>query len=344
MTETEFKNEIKKGLAGGYLFYGDEDFLKYNYAIQAKNSVLDGVFDEFNHYVLYPESYTPEALSEAITTAPMMAEKKLVELRAFYLKSLKADELEKFLSALSLLREYDYTVLIVRTAKDGFDPGRLPKAPSELYKRLEEYLTPVCFDFPQEARIRTWIARHFAAEQIAVTPQLCDELVQVCGHDMWALSREIEKLCVYLHAKGRDTLAPSDLDHVACHTTEYDTFALSNAITDGKRADAFETLRRQKLDRQQPILLLSSIIRIFCDMLLVKIFAEGGYSQAQIASKMKMHEFKVSKYLKAVAHIPREKLEEAVAYCREADLEFKSGTANFVPVEKLICAAMNAVR
>lgn len=344
MTETEFKNEIKKGLSGGYFFFGDEDFLKYNYAIQAKNAVLDGVFDDFNHYVLYPENYTPEALTDAITTAPMMAEKKLVELRAFSVKSLKAEELERFLDALALLKEYDYTVLIVRLAKDGFDPGRLPKAPSELYKKLEASLTPVCFDFPQEARIRTWIARHFGAEGISVTPQLCDDLVRVCGHDMWALSREISKLCHYLHAKGRDALAPSDLDTVVCHTIEYDTFALSNAITDGKRADAFETLRRQKLDRQQPILLLSSIIRIFCDMLLIKIFAEGGYPQAQIAKVMKMHEFKVGRYLKAVARIPRERLETAVALCREADLEFKSGAANFIPVEKLICAAMNAVR
>ena len=79
-------------------------------------------------------------------------------------------------------------------------------------------------------------------------------------------------------------------------------------------------------------------------MLLVKIFAEGGYPQAQIAKVMKMHEFKVGRYLKAVARIPRERLETAVALCREADLEFKSGAANFIPVEKLICAAMNAVR
>ena len=344
MTETEFKNEIKKGLSGGYLFYGDEDFLKYNYAIQAKNSILDGVFDEFNHYVLYPENYSPEALRDAITTAPMMAEKKLVELRAFSPKSLKADELEKFLSVLALLSEYDYTVLIVRTAKDGFDPGRLPKAPSELYKKMESYLTPVAFDFPREERIRTWIARHFAAEKIQLTPALADELVRVCGHDMWALTREIEKLCVYLHAGGRDTLAASDVENVSCHTIEYDTFALSNAITDGKRAEAFETLRRQKLDRQQPILLLSSVIRIFSDMLLVKIFAEANYPSAVIASKMKMHEFKVTKYLKTVARIPREKLEEAVRLCREADLEFKSGAASFIPLEKLICAAMNAVR
>ncbi|MBO5110503.1 MAG: DNA polymerase III subunit delta [Clostridia bacterium] len=344
MTETEFKSEIKKGLKGGYFFFGDEDFLKYNYAIQAKNSILDGVFDDFNHFVLYPETYTPTALAEAITTAPMMAEKKLVELRAFSVKGLKADEMEKFLSALELLKEYDYTVLIVRLAKDGFDPGRLPRSPSEAYKKLETYLTPVCFDFPREERIRTWIARHFGAERIAVSPMLCDELVRVCGHDMWALSREIEKLCIYLHAKGRDTLSPSDIQEVSCHTIEYDTFALSNAITDGKRADAFETLRRQKLDRQQPILLLSSVIRIFCDMLLVKIFAENGCDQSAIATRMKMHEFKVGRYLKTVSRIPREKLEEAVRLCREADLEFKSGVSGFIPVEKLICAAMEAVR
>ena len=49
MTEAEFRQELKS-LNGGYVLYGDEDYLKFSYSKEARKNVLDGMFDEFNTF------------------------------------------------------------------------------------------------------------------------------------------------------------------------------------------------------------------------------------------------------------------------------------------------------
>ena len=42
MTETELRAEIKRGPAGGYLLWGDEDYLKQFYLSALRNAALSG--------------------------------------------------------------------------------------------------------------------------------------------------------------------------------------------------------------------------------------------------------------------------------------------------------------
>ena len=154
MTEAEFRQELKD-LKGGYLFYGDEDYLKLSYAKEVQKRVLDGAFDDFNHIVIYGEDYSASELSSAIASLPMMTEKKLVEVRALDFKSLKKDEILALGEALEALEDCDHTILIMRADSNLFDAGR-PKAPSELFKLLTKHLTPVEFSFPVPARLSSW--------------------------------------------------------------------------------------------------------------------------------------------------------------------------------------------
>ena len=41
----DFRRSLKKGLSGGYFFFGDEDYLKHSYAKEVKKLILDGSFD-----------------------------------------------------------------------------------------------------------------------------------------------------------------------------------------------------------------------------------------------------------------------------------------------------------
>ena len=138
MTEAEFREELKN-LHGGYLFFGGEDYLKYTYSKEVQKNVLDGTFDDFNHIVIYPEEYSGEALSSAIFTLPMMAEKKLVEIRGIDFNSMKKDEISALEDVLSTLEENSHTILLIRADNESFNPGRLPKAPSEIYKMLTKF-------------------------------------------------------------------------------------------------------------------------------------------------------------------------------------------------------------
>lgn len=337
MTESDFRQELKR-LSGGYLFFGDEDYLKYSYSKEVKKQLLDGTFDEFNHIILYGEDFSPSALINAMATLPMMADKKLVEVRGVDFKSLKKDEWEELTDVLSHVNEYDHTVLIIRADSSLFDAGRLPSRPSEMYKSLTKHLKPVELSFPQGGRLRTWIQRHFAKGKVSIEDDICDYLVEVCGHDMWVLSNEISKLCAYSLQNGIGTVSKEIIDTVCCKTVEYDDFQLTNALLEGKRSLVFDTLKRQKLNHEPPNLILYSVIRMYTEMYAVMRLARAGLSKDKISSALKIHEFKVGKYLARISKMSPQRIERSLELCRDADISSKSASnlTGYTSVERLI--------
>lgn len=336
MTEAEFKAEIKS-LSGGYLFYGGEDYLKFTYSKMAEKEILDGTFDEFNHIILYGEDFTPSSLSQAISAYPMMAEKKLVEVRCVDLNALKKDALESTVDVLSTLGENEHTVLIVR-AENDFNVGKLPDRPSETYKALTKYLKPVGFEFPTPSRLKSWVVRHFSESGVKLNGDLCEKLVQICGHDMWTLSNEIDKIGAYVKASGREAVTNDDIESIACKTVEYDDFQLTNAILDKNKRLVFETLYRQKASHEPPYSILASVVRLFSELMLVLKLSENGLSKSQIASQIGIHEFKVGKYLRCISGENPKKFARALELCNEADVKSKSQSnmASYTALERLI--------
>ena len=340
MTEAEFGKELKS-LHGGYVLYGEEDYLKYSYSKEARKHILDGMFDEFNHIVIYGEDFSLSSLSNAICTLPMMSEKKLVEVRGVDFTSLKKDELEGLDEVLSEMDENaSHTVLIIRADSKYFNAGRLPKAPSEIYKIMAKHLTMVQFDFPSPARLRSWILKHFARWSVSFKEDYCDNLVDICGHDMWALSNEIEKLCIYAKMNNLSEITLDHIDLVCCRTIEYDDFRLTNALLDKNKDLVFETLRRQKANFEPPYAILSSVMRLYMEMFIVDKHFRAGMNKDQIAASTGIHAFKVGKYINATRGVNPKKIERAVELCREADVKSKSASnvTAYIAVERLISA------
>lgn len=322
MTETEFRQELKSP-HGGYLFYGDEDYLKHSYAREVAKRLLDGAFDEFNHTIIYGEDYTPASLCNAIMALPMMAEKKLVEVRSLDLKALKKDDLNQLVEALSVLEECDHTVLILRADSHLFDAGT-QKRPSEALRLLSKVVTPVEFAFPTGTRLNSWLLRHFSEGNIEFDASLCTYLVESCGHSMWTLSNEIEKLCAYAKQNGLSEIKREHIDLICCKSIEYDDFQLTNLLLEGTPQAVFETLRRQKLNHEPPNVILYSIVRMYTELYAVCRLQAMGLSKAQIATSLKIHEFKVGKYLSRIARTSPARIERGLELCRDADLQSKS--------------------
>lgn len=339
MTESEFRAELKS-LHGGYLFFGGEDYLKYTYSKEVYKRVLDGTFDEFNHIILYGEEFTPAVLSQAIGALPMMAEKKLVEVRCVDFNSMKKDTLLALCDVLSTLGENEHTVLIIRADNDFFSAGRLPNNPSEIYRSLTKYLTPVEFEFPTPARLRSWVLRHFSDNGVEFDQSLTDKLVEVCGHDMWSLSNEIDKLCAYISETGKGALTKADIENVCCKTMEYDDFQLTNALLAKDKKLVFETLHRQKMTHEPPFTILASIVRMYSELLLVQRLISRGLTNPQIKDATGIHEVKISKYRRAITGENPKKFKRAQELCLEADVKSKSqsNVTSYIAVERLISA------
>jgi DNA polymerase III delta subunit len=97
-----------------------------------------------------------------------------------------------------------------------------------------------------------------------------------------------------------------------------------------------------KLRKVEPAIAVSSVARIYSDLLTVAEFAAEGTPPAEIASHMKMHEYKLSLYLKAAQGRGIDRLRAALAICRRADIASKTGAGadGYLALELLIARAL----
>ncbi len=344
MLVNELKTALKEGnLAGIYIFCGEENFLKRHYMREMRAALLpDPTFDAFNRMVLEGEKVDFFSLSEAVKAPPMMAEHKLVEWHLADFNAMREGDFEKLNNLSEEIKDYPETVVVFSVDADRMDVGTLPKRPSKLYKTVSELASVVCFEKSGEAALASWINRHFTHEGVTAAPATVRALLAQSGTSMDTLSGEIDKLCAYVKANGRTEITEEDVREIACRVSESEAFGLSNAILDGDAAAAYTCLADLRGRRVDPILAIGSVIKIFNDMLTVALAAADGGKPKDIAAALKMHEFKVSLYLRAAARRDIAAIADALTLCRRADAATKSGegVGGYLALEYLIARTL----
>lgn len=334
-----FGKQIKKGLSGGYLLFGDEDYMKSHSVKAAREAIAsDGAFGLFNDMRIEVMDYSAGALLDALMPMPMMSDKKLVTVNGLNINGLKPKELDDLCEVLASLGEYDYNILIISVPAAMIDEGNLPKYPSALLKRLGEYLTLVNFEPVTGARLVAWVGKHFKYNGVDAPPEVCSFLISYAGKSMYTLANETEKLSFYVLQNGRTEVTRQDVINASVAEISTDAFTLANAILDGRSEDAVNALAVMKFRRVDPIVLLSEVSRVVCDLVSVKALADEGCSASEISSLLKMNEYKTRLYVQGAAGKSMQKLKEAVGLCNEADIALKLSAQGYLPIERLVCA------
>ncbi|MBE6592687.1 MAG: DNA polymerase III subunit delta [Ruminococcaceae bacterium] len=336
--EDAFRKQLKSGLEGSFLFFGEEDYMK-SFSLRAAREAIcsDETFAVFNDVSIAPIDYTPAALLDALMPPPMMADKKIVSINGLAISDMKQSEIDDLCEVLATLPDYDYNVLVISVPYGLIDEGNLPKHPSAVFTNLSKYLTPVKFDAVTGARLNVWVQKHFSHHGVSASPEICAKLIDKCGRSMFTLSSETEKLSYYVLQNGRNTVSTDDVDDVAISVIDSDAYALANAILDGRYADAIEALGVMKFRRVEPVIILSEVSRVICELVTIKALLSEGMSNAEISSTLKMNEYKTKLYASAAASRPLERLKRALLLCSEADLSLKLSPQGYTAIEKLIC-------
>lgn len=338
MNDKEFNTEISRGLSGGYLLYGDEEYLKNHYIKKAVSSVItDPDLASFNLVECDENSFSPAALADALATMPMMSDKVMVVFRV-RISQLREKDKAALYEVLSELDKYPQTVLLLVACKGYFDAGAVRKnKPSAIYKKLTEHLVPVEFEYRTGAVLKKWIARHFEADGVTAGADVIDRIISVAGADMCSLTLEIEKLSCYALSTGSPEVTMSSVEMLCSDSGETETFALSNAIVAGDRAAALAALRVSRDKRRRATEVLSMITSDFTNMMKVSVYMEAGIYKDEIAKRTGIHPFKVSKYMDAVASSEQGRIRAALERCRDADAALKSSRIDYIALERLIC-------
>ncbi len=338
--EDGFRKLLKSGLSGGYLFYGDEDYLKAYSLKSARESVCeDETFAVFNDMRIDGLDYTAAALLDALMPLPMMSEKKIVTVTGLSISSLKPSEIDDMCDALEALDEYDYNVLIISAPAGEFDEGNPPKKPSAALTKLSKYLTPVRFDAVTPARLVAWLGKHFAHNGVDATPEVCSFMIKYCGSSMFTLSSETDKLSFYALSQGRKSVGIDDVKEVCRAEISADTYALANSILDGRADVALDALSVMKFKRVEPVIILSEVTKVITDLVAVKAMLDDGCAPFEIAALLfNKSEYRAKIYISGASNKSDEKLRRALTLAKEADLAMKSfNGGGYAVIERLIC-------
>ena len=197
--EADFRKEIKSKPGNGYLFFGEEDYMK-NFALKQATEAIspDPSFSFFNEIRLDALSYSPDALLDALMPLPMMADRKLIVVTGLDFNAMKQNEIEALCEVLTQLEDYDYNTVIISVASDRIDMGYSLKSPSAILKKMGEYLTLVSFEKNTPAKLAAWVQKHFEHNGVSATLDVCNLVIERCGRDMFNLASETDKLAFFV--------------------------------------------------------------------------------------------------------------------------------------------------
>ena len=103
LKEADFRKALKTNPTGGYLFFGEEDYMKSAAIRMARESVTeaDPAMAAFNDIRLDGLDFTPAALLDAMTVPPMGADRKVITVTGLNLSALRAADMDKLCEALA---------------------------------------------------------------------------------------------------------------------------------------------------------------------------------------------------------------------------------------------------
>ncbi len=338
MNDREFRAEIKSGLSGGYLIYGDEEYLK-NYIVDlgVKSVIGDDDFSSVNLISSDENTFSPSFLDDALAAVPMMAERCAAVCRVRF-SSLKESEKDAVYKALDALSDNPPVVLFFVVPAGYLDEGNLKRGrPSTEYKELTERLKPVSVPYQMASVLKKWVARHLEADSLTAPDDVLTYVVDMCGPDMTSLGAEVEKLSCYLLSKGRSDATAADVNFVCSSHGEPDAFALSNAVVSGNRAAALEALRECRDKKQKPTAVIARMTSEFMNMYSVAVCMKNGMMKGDIAKKLGIHEFRVGKYMESLRDIDIAGIRAVISRSVEADSRLKSSGGGFDVLERFVC-------
>ncbi len=339
ITDEDYRKGLDHAVGNAFLFFGSEDYLKAA-AVRTTREALcpDPSMAFFNDIVIDATDYTDEKLLDTMAAPPMMTDARLIVLRGFDFTAIRQSELDGLLETVALVKEYDYNCIIIEVAADLIDEGYLPKKPSPMLKKIAKALTPVRFEAPTGARLARWAAKHFAHHGVTADPAVCTAFVEYAGNTMFVLANEIEKLSAYIKAHGKSTVTVEDIRTVTVPATLPDAFALSNAILEGNGEAALSALAVMKFERVEPTVILGEISRTFADMQSARVLFDAGKNVAEVATVLKLHEYKARLISKALAKISPARLTRVIALAAETDQALKRSAGDYSLIETLIAA------
>lgn len=353
----ELKEKLKApGAPGGaWLLCGPESYLSaYYLSLLRKKVIADPELGCFDHIRLSgaqksgTEGFGADRsgmtlgarLAAACEGLPVMNDAKLVEITEPCFSDMKPAELKAFAAAVENLEEYPYVTVVMMCAEEEFPTTDYRAESGTVWKTLEKAGVHITvFPYQTKPKLNTWCAKHFASEHIEASPYVIDKMIGRVGVSMTALAGEMQKLCCYLHANGRDTVGEADIDAV-CSAQEYaENFGIQTAVRNRDIKALLREYRILKNDKTEPMALFFQISAAIGELWKIKTGLAEGYTREELMRIYKIKDYPMRLAVQGCGNYTLPVLQRLQNLCAETDLQLKSSPVDgYILIERLICA------
>ncbi len=302
-----------------YLLWGEEDYLREQFAQELRRACLGESDDGFDYKRFDGSAPDPGEVQEAADAMPFFSERVYIELRGFDLNKCKAEDAERFKAILSDLPDSCTMAILLPT---GYEPdGRLG-----LFKAIRKYGSVVHFTAQGQQQLVRWISRRVEAGGKRIGRSEAEYLIFNCGELMTHLANEISKLTHY--ASG-ESITRADIDAVTDRSTQASVFQMTDALAARDYDTAARILAELLGRRESPIMLLAMIGRQLRQLLVARTAREYRLGSAYVAEVCGISmDFIVRKLMDAARGFTLAQLTRAVSLCAETDYAMKSSSAD----------------
>lgn len=180
-------------------------------------------------------------------------------------------------------------------------------------------------EFPQMkgARLEQWIDSCVAKCGGRISPRAVKLLNELAGENLWVLSSEIEKLCLY--SRGR-RIEEEDARRITTYAREVSVFAMVDAIVEKRAPTAMQLLHQLSTEGMAPAYLLFMLTRQLRLMVQARELDAHGLSAVEKQKQLGVSpNFPIDKLLRQSARYPMPRLIEIYQKLLDTDIAIKTG-------------------
>lgn len=328
------RERVSLSPAGGYLFWGPEEYLKRFSLGLLRDAVQKRGLYELNRIRINAKKETfAEKLAEAVDAPPVLSDLRLVEVWDLELLSLGREGEEALCGICRRLPEDLILVLYFRETELVLDKAA---ASRKIVRELSESLTVVPFAYQSEAKLLVWLNKLFTREKLRVSDANLRKMIRFSSGGMSVLKSDAEKLIHAAQFSGRDEITEQDVEKAFRLESEYQVYELTDAVLNQNRAKSIEILQTLKRQRVDPLLISAALTRTFSNLLIQRSARKAGMPRERLAAALSAAPWQLGKTEEAARSARPGTLERAAALCLACDKKLKGARDDsFLLVEAL---------
>ena len=307
-----------------HILYGGDDFSARESLAEIKGALGDEGMLATNTTVLQGGNTTPGELIAICNTIPFLAPNRLViveGLLGLFEQQGKGKSSPKTKNSGWIALKECVGQMPVSTVLVLID-GKLKKSNSLLSQlasqaKVKEF-TPLRGD-----QLSNWIQDRAKMCEGKISPSAARLLANLIGSNLWLLSSEIEKLCLY--ALGR-TVDENDVKSLVSNVREFSVFDMVDAILERRSATATRLLHKLEDEGMAPPYLLFMITRQFRLVIQAKDLLQQRCKVDEIKRALGIdHDFVLRKTLEQAQKHSMKRLETIYNKLLDTDISIKTG-------------------